>query len=170
VSRESPFGRTTVGLKRLIRREVDARAQLAIGTVISRLKLYDDDGLGSATWVCDVAVGKLRPLRDVQVKAGADGSRFYASLGHTVQLARNTQGRFDVVGPGDRLATIAKVKKYKLGDSTPVSTSNLGLTVEVLPFEYLKGPTPGTPGTSLWGDGVTPLKTVRVVDGDGNPV
>lgn len=167
--RGSPFGNTT-GLKRLIRREVIARSETLTGTVVSEMKMVDDDGLGSSTWAVDVVIGKLRPLRNVQVKAGADGSRFYAGMGQTVKLARNTLGRFDVIGPGDTVTNFAVVKKYNLGDPTPVSTSNLGLEVRVEPFEFLKGPTPGVPGTSRWGNGSTPLKTIRIVDADGNPV
>lgn len=170
MSRESAFGSTTVGLKRLIRREIGARRQRLTGTVVSRMKMIDDDGLGSATWVVDVVVGKLRPLRDVPVKMGADGSRLFAALGQTVHLARNTQGRINVIGPGDHLAAIAKLKKYVYPDTTAVSTDDVGLTFEVLPFKHLKGPTPGTPGTSLWGNGSTPFKVIRVIDGAGNPV
>lgn len=168
--RESPFGAATVGLKRLIRREVEARSQLTIGTVVSEQRLVDDDGLGSATWVCDVAVGKVRPLRDVQIKAGANGERFYARLGQSVSLKRNTAGRFDIIGPGDRLAAIAKKKTYVFGNTTPITTSNVGLSVEILAYDHFKGPTPGVPGTSLWGSPGLPYKVIRVVDGDGIPV
>jgi hypothetical protein len=115
-------------------------------------------------------IDRLRPLRDVQVKAGVNGSRSYAALGQTVALQRNTQGRIDVVGPGDTIVGTGNLKKYNLGDPTPVSTTVVGLETETLPYDHLKGPTPGVPGTSLYSDGVTPYKVVRVIDGAGNPV
>lgn len=148
-----------------MKREVEARAQVLTGTVLSRMKIVDDDGLGSATYVVDVFVGKLRVFRDVAVKASSGGSRSYAALGQSVQLARNTQGRFDVIGPGDHVRAVAVLKKYVLGNTTPVSTRNVGFTSQIVPFEFYKGT-----GTSLWNDGVTPFPLVRILDGDLNPV
>lgn len=150
-----------------MRREVEARSEVLTGTVLSRMKMVDDDGLGSATWVVDVFVGKLRVFRDVAVKAGAGGSRSYAALGQSVQLARNTQGRFDVIGPGDHVIAVGVLKKYTLGNTTPVSTTNVGFTTQVVPFEFYKGT---APPPTLWNDGVTPFPLVRILDGDLNPV
>lgn len=170
MTRQAPWGSATSGLKRLMRREIIARAEHLTGTVLSVRRLVDLDGQGSATWVVDVDIGANEVLRNVSVKAGSDGERFYAGLGQTVKLARNTQGRFDSIGPGDRANAIAVVKTYTLGVEAPVSSENRGLAIERVAFEFYKGPTPGTPGTSLWNDGETSFPLVRIVDGDGNPV
>lgn len=164
--RQSPFGRATTGVKRLIRREIEARSETIRGTVLSVRSLVDLDGAGSATWVVDVDVGGGQVLRNVAVKAGAGGDRFYAGLGQPVLLARNTQGRFDVIGPGDRVAAVAVTKTYTLGNPTPASSANTGFAIERVPFEFYQG----TGGASLWNDGTTPFPLVRIVDGDGNPV
>lgn len=159
-------------MKRLMRREIAARTEHITGTVLSIRRLEDLDGASSATWVVDVDVGAGEVLRSVSVKAGAGGERFYAGLGMTVKLARNTQGRFDAIGPGDRVNSIAKVKTYRLGVSAPTATSNQGLAGERVPFDFYEGPTPGTPGTSFWNDGdpAHSFPLIRIVDGDGNPV
>lgn len=168
--RQSPWGTATSGLKRLMRREIGARSEHITGTVLSVRRLEDLDGASSATWVVDIDVGAGEVLRGVSVKAGAGGERFYAGLGMTVKLARNTQGRFDAIGPGDRVNSIAVVKTYQLGVDVPTATANQGLVGERVPFEHYEGPTPGTPGTSLWADGSTSFPLIRIVDGDGNPV
>lgn len=168
--RRAPWGKATSGLKRLMRREIAARSETITGTVLSIPRLEDLDGQGSATWVVDVDVGAGEVLRSVGVKAGSDGERFYAGLGATVKLARNTQGRFDAIGPGDRVNAIAVVKTYQIGVDAPTASANQGLAGERVPYEFYKGPTPGTPGTSYWNDGVHPYPYVRIVDGDGNPV
>lgn len=170
MTRQPPWGRGTTGIKRLMRREIAARSETKVGTVLSIRRLEDVDGQGSATWVVDVDVGAGEVLRSVNVKAGADGERFYAGLGQTVKLARNTMGRFDVIGPGDRVNSVASVKTYQLGIDVPTASANVGLSIERVAFEFYKGPTPGTPGTSLWNDGQTSFPLVRIIDGDGNPV
>jgi hypothetical protein len=169
VSRKQPWAGAGYGLKRLIRREVRAREQIKTGTVLSVRRLVDVDGTGSASWVVDVDIGTGEPLRDVSVKAGSDGARFYAGLGMSVQLARNTSGRFDIIGPGDRVMQPTVVKRYSLGADTPVSTSNVGLTIERVAYEFYKGPNPPVED-SLWNDGVTPFPLVRILDGEENPV
>lgn len=168
--KRAPWGAGTTGLKRLMRREILSRQEQITGTVLSVRKLADLDNNNSATWVVDVDIGAAEPLRDVAVKAGADGERFYAGLGMTVRLARNTQGRFDVIGPGDRVNAVAVKKVYTLGVDTPVSSANQGFSVERVAFEFYEGPTPGTPGTSYWNDSVHAFPLVRIVDGDGVPV
>lgn len=153
-----------------MRREIGARSEHITGTVLSVRRLEDLDAANSATWVVDVDIGAGEVLRSVGIKAGAGGERFYAGLGMTVKLARNTQGRFDVIGPGDRVNSIAVVKTYQLGIDIPTATANEGLTSERVAFEHYKGLTPGTPGTSLWNDGSTSFPLIRIVDGDGIPV
>ena len=170
MSQRQPWGGATTGLKRLMRREIGARSETKTGTVLSIRRLEDLDGQSSATWVVDVDVGSSEPLRSVGVKAGANGERFYAGLGMTVKLGRNTSGRFEVIGPGDRVNAIASIKTYRLGIDAPTASANVGLRSERVAYEFYKGPTPGTPGTSRWNDGQTAYPLVRIVDGDGDPV
>ncbi len=168
--RVAPWGRATSGLKRLMRREILARSEHLQGTVLSIRRLEDLDAANTATWVVDVDVGADQVLESIGVKAGSDGERFYAGLGMTVKLARNTEGRFEVIGPGDRLNAIAVKKLYTLGVDVPTGSENIGLSIERVAFEFYKGPTPGTPGTSYWNDGNHAFPLVRIIDGDGNPV
>lgn len=172
MTKRAPWGSATTGLKRLMRREIAARSETKTGTVLSVRKLLDMDAQGSATWVVDVDIGAGQVLRNVAVKAGSDGERFYAGLGMSVKLARNTAGRFDAIGPGDRVGAIATVKTYTLGVDAPTASANVGLTAERVAYEFYQGLTPGTPGTSYYNDGDPghsyPL--VRIVDGDGVPV
>lgn len=167
--RQAPWGGATTGLKRLMRREIGARSEHLVGTVLSIRRLEDLDGQNSATWVVDVDVGSSEPLKSAGVKAGANGERFYAGLGMTVKLGRNTQGRFEVIGPGDRVGAIASVKTYRLGIDAPTASANVGLTSQRVAFEFYKGANPPTPPT-FWNDGQTSFPLVRIIDGDGNPV
>ena len=152
-----------------MRRELKARTETLVGTVLSIRRLEDLDGQGTATWVVDVDVGEEETLRSVGVKAGASGERFYAGLGMTVKLGRNTLGRFEVIGPGDRVNAIAVVKKYRLGIDAPTATANVGLRSERVAYEFYKGTNPPI-APSRWNDGQTSYPLVRIVDGDGNPV
>lgn len=154
-------------IKGLIRREIEARKDL-VGTVLKKRELVQFDGTGATgVWVVDVDVGGNRVLRDVPVKAGSDGSRFYADINQTVLLRRNTQGRFDVIGPADRVAAQAVEKEYDLQAGTEVSSRSVGFTVNKVPFEFYQG---GGVGASRWNDGVTPFPKVQILDGDGNEV
>ena len=152
-----------------MRDEVQARSETIVGTVLTDPELVKVDGT-KPVWVCDVDVGAVEPVRGALIKGGSDGERFYAHVGMAVKLSRNTQGRFDVIGPSDRVAGLATVKTYNLSSATAVATTTLGLQTQRVAFEFYEGPTSGTPGTSLWNDGVTPYPLVRVVDQDGNPV
>ena len=87
-----------------------------------------------------------------------------------MRLSRNTQGRFDVIGPGDRVAAVAVVKTYAVGNPVATTTANQGLQAQRVAHDFYQGPTPPTPGTSLWNDGLTAYPLIRIVDGDGNPV
>ena len=158
-------------LKPLLRREIKSREDL-VGTVVSEkfLKPYNT-GSVAPMWVCDVNVGDEKLLRDVPIKgSAAQGNRFFADRGQTVLLRRNTLGRFHVIGPADRLNSVAGLNKYSIGATTPTTAAQLGFTINPVPFEFYEGPTSGTPGTSLWADSVTPFPLVQILDQDGNPV
>lgn len=157
-------------LKPFVRREILAR-QDRVGRVVSQRELKPRNSGGSPVWVCDVDIGANRLIRNVPIKATSSaGARFYAERGQTVLLRRNTQGRYDIVGPADRLSSIAGISTYEVGDSTALTAAQLGFTFQREPFEFYQGPTPPTPGTSLWNDGVTPFPLVRILDADGNEV
>lgn len=161
-----------MSLQQLIRREILSRREFITGTVLRSpsLRPYDETGSASHVWTVDVEVGGQRPLFDVPAKAGSDGSRRYAQRGSTVLLRRNAQGRFEVVGPGDRAAAFIEVKEYDIGDPTPTATDTLGFSSRREPFEFYKGPTPGVPGTSFWNDGDNPFPKLTIIDPNGNPV
>lgn len=167
MTQTTPFGSATSGLKRLIRREVRASSETLAGTVLSIRRLEDLDAAGSSTWVVDVDVGAPQPLRSVAVKAGSNGERFYAGLGQPVKLARNLQGRFDVIGPGDRKINPAIRSSYTLGFDTPTSSGGTGLQTQRVAFEFYEGI---GPPNSLWNDGATAFPLIRIVDALGNPV
>lgn len=126
--------------KRFIRREIIARRETLIGTVVSDqiLVAYDTTPAGAQTWVVDVDVGSNRILRDVMVKAGTRG-RFYAQRGQTVSLRRNAQGRFDVIGPADRTVAGREVRTYDLNAAVQVGSTASGFQVVVRAFEFFAG-------------------------------
>lgn len=126
----------------LIRRELANKFQLKVGTVIGAVRAVRFDGAAPGAgvmWVCDLEIGSNRPLLSVPVKAGADGSRFYANLGQTVLLRRNLNGRFQVVGPGDTVAAQQQTKEYNLDTQALVTTTQLGFAQQVDPFEFYQG-------------------------------
>lgn len=129
--------------KQLIRREFLARKETIVGTVIGGMRAVRFDGIvpgAGVLIVCDVDVQTNRPLFNVPVKGGADGGRFYAGLGQTVLLRRNLLGRFQVVGPGDRVSAPLVTIEYDLTTKVPVSTSTRSFAIVVDPFEYYMGP------------------------------
>lgn len=159
------------GLKNLIRREVKARAQTIIGTVVTTrvLTQFDQTATGSPVWTCSVDIGTKRLLPNVPIRTTGKDGLAYADVGRSVQLRRNAQGRFEVVGPGDHVVGAMVVKQYD-ADGVETSSVNQGYSSETLPYSYYAGPTPGVPGTSRWNDGSTSYPFVRVIDADGNPV
>lgn len=159
------------GLKNLIRREVKSRAQTIIGTVVTQrvLTQFDQTTTGSPIWACSVDIGTARLLENVPIRGYGKDGLTYADIGRSVQLRRNTQGRFEVVGPGDHVVG-AMVRKQYAPDGTEASSQNEGFGSEIVPFEYYEGPTSGVPGTSRWNDGSTPFPFTRLIDADGNPV
>ncbi len=155
-------------LKNLIRREVDRQKEVKIGTVISEPRISDFDGNGSGVWVVDLYLGDEDYLRNVPVKAVR--SRFYAQLGQTVAARKSAQGRYEVVGPGNRVMGTRKDKTYDLETRNQQSSANTGFSSERVPFSHYETLDGGAPLGVLWADGVTPFNLVRIVDGDGNPV
>jgi hypothetical protein len=161
-----------MSIKRLINREIKAKQEFLIGRVLSvrELKYGDPTNLTHYVWYADVDVGGNRVLRDVPIKSAGSGTRFYASQDQTVLLKRNAAGRFDIVGPADRQVSQVIVKEYSLADQSQTSQTTLGFSFRKEAFEFYEGPTPGTPGTSLWADGTTPFPKVTIIDAQGNEV
>ncbi len=160
-----------MSLNDLLRRDRRAHDKLVRGTIVSspkRIKLKSSQT--EFTWVVDVDVNSNRPLLNVPIKIGPARSRSYAQLGRPVFVTRGTEGRWQVVGPADRvLAPITVTLWDEEADTTSAGTP-IGATYERIPFSFFRGPTPGTPGTSLWADGVTPFGGSRMIDGDGDPI
>lgn len=152
-----------------LRREVQSRSASITGVVITKRTLKFFNGASAETWVADVTTGSNRDLRNVPIKAGPGGGIEYANLGMTVRLDRNGQ-KFQVVGPSDRVIGINEIKTYTFGNPTPVTETNEGQSFRVEAYSFFQGPTPGTPGTSLWNDGVTSYPAITKIDGDGNPI
>ncbi len=127
--------------QKLIAREVDSRREVKIVTVIGDLRMFEmSPGDTAPVWVTDVEFGKGKPMRNVPVKA-INGVRFYAQRGQTVQIKRNTFGRWQIIGPGDRLATTEITKEYDLGTGNQVGQDqNRGFSFLVQPFEFYLGP------------------------------
>ncbi len=153
-------------LKTVIRREIRARRDL-VGTVFSQRELRQFNTGAAPVWVCSVNIGGNRILRNVPIKGAGSGERFYAELGQAVLLRRNTQGRYDIVGPSDKLSAIATKKTYNIGAAAVVATTTEGFQISQEIFDFYKGT---GPPNSLWADGVTPFPLVRILDAAGNPV
>jgi len=129
-------------LTQLIHREMRARSELLVGTVVGELRpvRFDDDQVGAGVmWVVDVEIGSNRPLFSVPVKAGSDGGRFFANLGQTVLLRRNLLGRWQVVGPGDRRHGVRTTTEYDLTTGAAMGSAQDGSTIVIDPFEYYQG-------------------------------
>lgn len=156
-----------------IKREIRARNETINGTVVSPPKLrYFSVGSTAPVWVADVAIGAARVLRNVPIKAGSDGSRFFADLGQVVLLRRNMLEKFQIIGPGDRKAATAVKKTYTIGTPTPIATTNVGFSILVRPFSFYQGGliVPGTdPDSGLWGTAGFP-KIQIIDDSTGQPV
>ena len=151
-------------LKQVLRREIKARQDL-VGTVVEQRRIREFNVSAAPVWVCSVDIGGNRILKNVPIKGGNNGGRSFAERGQAVILRRNTQGRFNIIGPSDRLSAIATVKTYNVGDLTPVATTTEGFNIVIDPFEFYENGA----GTSFWNDGVTPFPSVRILDQLGNP-
>jgi hypothetical protein len=148
-------------LKRLIRREVDRQKEVKIGTVLNEMHLQDFDGGGSGVWVSHVSIGSDEYLRDVPVKA--QHSRFYAQIGQTVALRKSAQGRWEIVGPGDRAMGIMVSKTYTLATGALQTTENIGFYSNPVPFDYYATADLSAPLDVLWADTVTPFGLIQII-------
>jgi hypothetical protein len=155
-------------LQRLVRREIKNMQENIVGTVISELRLIDFDGNSSGVWVCDVEIGSNHYLQDIPVKALSN--RFHAQLGQSVLLRKNARGRYEVIGPGDRITKPLRRIGYNLATQVAGTPIDVGFTFDRVPFSYYQTVDLTAPLDVLWGDGVTPFGLVRIVDADGNPV
>lgn len=161
-------------LSKAVRREIDAQTEALRGTMISEMEMRRTDdsdpspGTGAWGWCGDVEVGENRFLRNVTIRP-VNGRMSYAKRGLPVVLTKNHAGQYEVTGPGDTVIDTMEIIYYDL-DGTETGTGTLGYTFERKGFDWYKGPTPGTPGTSYWGSSNYHFGYVRIVDGDGNPV
>lgn len=122
--------------RNLIRQEIKARQQFLRGTVLREPEMRLIDGTNQV-WVTDVQVLGRRPLFNVAIKATNSGL-FYAELGAVVLLARNLQGKFEIVGPGDRNIVEKVVTEYDVSGAQ-TGQQNQGFTVFVAPYEFYQG-------------------------------
>ena len=155
-------------LKKLSRREIRAQNDSLIGTIIKAPNVIIFDANDAGCWVVDVEIGSNQYLKDVPVKAIEN--RFYAQLGQIVSLRRNAQGRFEVVGPGDRVTSPMVIKEYNIGVTSAVSSTDYGFGYDRVPFSYYATLDGGAPLGVVFGDGSTPFNYVRIVDAQGSPV
>jgi hypothetical protein len=158
-------------LKQLIKRELKFRQEHIVGTVLNDLKIlqFDQSGTGAPVWVASIDIGSNRVLQDVIVLAGVDGTRRYAKVGRSVILRQNTMGRYDVVGPADRIGSLANVKTYTVGVAAPVTTGGTGFQYFRVPFIWYAN-LPNPPNAGRWNDGVSPFPFTQIQDADGNPI
>lgn len=131
-------GADPVSVRDLFRQERRAHREFLLGTVVTRPKIVQFDGVGPM-WVADVDVSGKRLFKNVPIKGIGQGGRFYADIGQPVLLKRNAQGRFDVVGSADRKAGVAVVKGYDLTTGNLQSTTNAGFAVIPRAFEFYMG-------------------------------
>lgn len=154
--------------RRLARREMRAHAFQKRGTVLTAPKLLQVTAQTETSPVCDVDVGGDEVIRDVRIRANAAGSRSYARVGAPVLLARNAAGRFEIIGPGDRVRGAGNVTLLDESDDSTSAGAGSGFTTRVEAFEFYESG--GSPGPSRWNDGSTPFPAITILDGDGNPV
>jgi hypothetical protein len=138
-----------MSIRELAREEIIAREQTIIGTVVRQRQLteFDGSGGGAPCWVVDVDIGATRLVKDVPVKGGSGLRRTYADVGQTVALRRNALGRFDVIGPGDRVIGIRKTTGYNLATGASAAQPDEGYTTQIEPYSFYQGPTVFKSGT-----------------------
>lgn len=153
-------------IQRLVQREVRSKEAIRIVTVIGdKRMLAMSPGTTGPVWVTDVEFGSGRPMRNVPVKS-INGSMLYADRGQTVQIRRSTLGRWQIVGPGDRLASIQNTREYDLTSGLQVGpTVNTGFGFIVQPYEFYQGPNSmkGNPSVEFFDTG-----THRIVRATGD--
>lgn len=155
-------------LKQLVRREVDTQRETIVGKVLTDMDVTDFDGTGAGVFVADVEIGSNNFLRNVPVKANRN--RFYAQRGQTVLLRRSTQGRYEIIGPGDRLSSPVVEIAYDLETQQGGAPVSSGFDFELVDFFHYETLDAAAPLDVLWADGVTPFNLSRIVDADGVPV
>ena len=131
-------------IQRLIKREISNREPVRIVTVIGDRRMINmaaptGQDPAAPMWVTDVEFGADKPMRNVPIKS-INGNMFYAQRGQTVQLRRSTFGRWQIVGPGDRLNTVTTTKTYKLSTEVETASVDTGFTFAIRPFEFYMGP------------------------------
>lgn len=158
-----------MSLQRLIKRESDSRRPL-VGTVIKKPFLISFDAASSPVWAVDVDIGANRRLRNVPVK-NFGGSIRYADLNSAVKLENTLLGRFEVVGPAERVIGALQTQVYNLETQVPEgAATNQGFTVRQEEFDYFETLDGASASGTLWSNGVTPFEVFTLLDGDGNPV
>ena len=128
-------------LQRLIQREFTSKEAIRIVTVIGDKRLIQmNQSLTAPMWVTDVEFGGGRPVGNVPIKS-INGSMFYAQRGQTVQVRKSVLGRWQIVGPGDRVAAVQVTKEYDLTTGTQVGGDiNTGFSFIRRAYEFYGGP------------------------------
>lgn len=160
-------------VKQLITREIKAVQEQLRGRVVSPPKQanFDVIGAGEFAWMVDVDVGSDQQLlRDVPIKINGPKARFYAAVDSPVFLAKDSQGRYQVIGPADKAPEQGTLCLLDEDAGTVSPAGNIGFRTVRQAFEFYQGPTPPTPGTSLWNDGVHGFPEITVLDAAGNEV
>lgn len=156
-------------LKNLINREVDRKQERIRATVLTEPELKNFDFIGAQfpTWVANVDIGADQVIRDVPIKIDGPKARFYARVGSPVWLQKDAQGRYQIVGPADRVKTQAGVTEINEDTGVATSVGNQGVTSTREVYDFYKG---GGVGSSFWNDGVHGYPAVTVRDADGNEI
>ena len=159
-------------LKELIRRENQSIKEQIRGRMMTDpvQKNFDVIGIAQFTWVGDVDIGGDQLLRDVPIKINGPKARFYARRDSPVFLEKNEQGRYQVIGPADRQRQQGNLCLLDEDDGIVSSAGAIGFDLVVQPYSFYQGPTPPTPGTSFWNDGVHGYPAISKLDADGNEV
>ena len=92
-------------------------------------------------WVADIDIGAERILRNVPLKGGSDGTIRYAARGQTVALSRNSIGRWDVIGPGDKVIGITGVVDINIATGADNGTGvDFGFSFSKRSYDFYRGP------------------------------
>lgn len=127
-------------VRKIIARELRARRPIIMGKVISQRYRLEFQAGKYPVWAADVDVGGGRILRNVPIKGGTDGSVRYADRGQTVSLNRNSLGRFDIIGPGDKRIGITIVKDYIVTGADAGTGVDFGFVSAAQPYSFYRGP------------------------------
>jgi len=120
------------------------------------------------TWVVDVDTGANRILKRVPIKANNRG-RGYARRCSPVFLERDARGRWQVIGPGDRVpqSGTKTLLNRATGATTPIAD---GVGFVVAPVDYLDHWQENLGGFSRFELQTHDYPGVKVIDPDGNEV